>query len=105
VSFDKVERGQVNASKRFIFDMPFLELPLRKPQMKNLQAILDLKKKRTKRPQPSEHKKKIKSPITHHEENAKSKNITPPTKKKKKVADSQSVNQPSPPGGLEKKPS
>jgi hypothetical protein len=44
VSLDKVERGQVNASKRFIFDMPFLELPLRKPQMKNLQAILDLKK-------------------------------------------------------------
>ena len=47
VSFDKVERGQVNASKRFIFDMPFLELPLRKPQMKNLQAILNLKKKGT----------------------------------------------------------
>ena len=42
LAFDEVKPRQVNASKRPVFDMPFLEFSLRKPQMKDLQAILHL---------------------------------------------------------------
>jgi hypothetical protein len=41
--FDEVKPRQVNASKRPVFDVPFLEFSLRKPQMENLQAVLHLK--------------------------------------------------------------
>jgi hypothetical protein len=45
VPFDEVKLRQVNASKRLVFDVPFLELSLRKPQMEDLQSILHLRKK------------------------------------------------------------
>ena len=90
VPLDKVEPRQVNARKRLVFNVPFLELPLREPQMKDLQAILHLEN--------SYHKIKIKirrrgkgsisslTPVkrddesTDHEENAKSESISPPIK-------------------------
>jgi len=53
-SVDEVKRGQVDASKRLVFDVPFLEFFLGKSQMKNLQTILE------------------------HDENTESKNISPP---------------------------
>ena len=43
--FDEVKPRQVNASKRPVLDMPFLELLLRKPQMENLKTVLHLLKK------------------------------------------------------------
>ena len=42
LAFDEVKPCQVNASKRPVFDMPFLEFFLRKPQMENLHTILHL---------------------------------------------------------------
>lgn len=42
VPLDEVEPRQVNARERLVFDVPFLELLLREPQMKNLQAVLHL---------------------------------------------------------------
>lgn len=46
VRFDQVKLRQVNTGKRLVFDVPFLEFPLRKPQMQELQAILHLRKKK-----------------------------------------------------------
>ena len=45
VPFDKVKLRQVYASKRLGFYVPFLDLSLRKPQMKYFQAVLHLLKK------------------------------------------------------------
>jgi hypothetical protein len=44
VPLDEVEPRQVNARERLVFDVPFFELLLREPQMKNLQAVLHLEK-------------------------------------------------------------
>ncbi len=48
VPFDEVKPRQVDTSKRLVFDVPFLELSLRKPQMEDLQAVLYLRKTKTK---------------------------------------------------------
>ena len=42
VPFDKVKLRQVNASKRLVLDVPFLDFSLRKPQMEDLHAVLHL---------------------------------------------------------------
>ena len=42
VPFDKVKLRQVNASKRLVLDVPFLNFSLRKPQMEDLHAVLHL---------------------------------------------------------------
>ena len=42
VPFDKVKLRQVNASKRLVLDVPFLNFSLRKPQMEDFQAVLHL---------------------------------------------------------------
>jgi hypothetical protein len=39
---DEVEIGQVNARKRLVFYVSFLELSFREPQMEDLQSILHL---------------------------------------------------------------
>lgn len=52
---DEIEPSQVNARKRLVLDVPFFELPLRKPQMENLQPVLHLRHKKL---QPSTRAKK-----------------------------------------------